>query len=236
MNDYLKLFSPNPDATQIIIMLPDIWSQTPYSNDTATQFAQKFNMPVYMLDYFYQLTGKANSFDPLTDQAIAPELMAKMTGEDFVAIFDRALEDIKANQPKLESIVVIGFCFGGRLAYLSGLSSEVKNIVAFYGAGAHTANYYQGKTPIEALCEIRRNDQSLSVLSFYGSRDCSIPESDRKLTAQAFKDAGINYAEKIYDAGHAYFQPGRADMYNESAANASWKDLDSFMGSNCATI
>lgn len=210
-------------------MLPDIWSQTPYSVDTAAQFVEKFGMPVYVLDYFYQLTGKVNSFNPQTDQAIAPELMAKMTGEDFVAILDRALEDIKLNQPKLESITVIGFCFGGRLAYLSGLSSEVKKIVAFYGAGAHTDNYYEGKTPIEALCKIRRNDQSLSVLSFYGLQDGSIPESDRQLTAKAFKDAGINYTQKIYDAGHAYFQPGRADMYKEAAANASWVNLENFI-------
>jgi carboxymethylenebutenolidase len=229
MNDYLKLFSPNPDAAQIIIMLPDIWSQTPYSADTATQFAQKFSMPVYMLDYFYQLTGKANNFNPQNDQAIAPDLMAKMNGEDFINIFNKALEDIKSNQPKLESITVIGFCFGGRLAYLSGLSSEVKNIVAFYGAGAHTDNYYGGKTPVEALCEIRRNDQSLQVLSFYGSQDGSIPQADRQLTAKAFKGAGINYTEKAYDAGHAYFQPGRAEMYNEAAANASWVDLENFI-------
>ena len=229
MNNCLKLFSPNPDATQIIIMLSDIWSQTDYSAETAKKFVQKFGMPVYMLDYFYQLTGKANSFNPQTDQAIAPELMAKMTGEDFVSIFNKALDEIKANQPKLESITVIGFCFGGRLAYLSGLSLEVKKIVAFYGAGAHTDNYYEGKTPIEALCKIRRNDQRLSILSFYGSKDGSIPEAERQLTAQAFKDAGINYTQKIYDAGHAYFQPGRADMYKEAAANASWVDLQNFI-------
>jgi len=230
MNEYLKLFSPNSVSTQAIIMLPDIWSQTAYSDETAKQFAQKFDMPVYELDYFYQLTGKANSFNPDTDGAIAPDLMNKMTGEDFINIFNKALDEIKVNQPKLESITVIGFCFGGRLAYLSGLSSEVKKIVSFYGAGAHTANYYEGKTPIEALCEVRRNDESLKVLSFYGSQDGSIPQTDQELTAQSFKYAGINYTEKVYDAGHAYFQSGRADMYNEEAANASWKDLDSFVG------
>ena len=229
MNDYLKLFGPNENATQAIIMLPDIWSQTVYSAETAKQFVQKFGMPVYLLDYFYQLTGKANSFNPQTDQGLAPELMNKMTGEDFINIFSKALDEIKANQPKLESITVIGFCFGGRLAYLSGLSSEVKKIVSFYGAGANTDNYYQANTPIEALCEVRRSDESLKVLSFYGSQDGSIPQADRELTAESFKNAGINYTEKVYDAGHAYFQPGRAEMYNEEAANASWKDLDSFI-------
>ncbi len=229
MEDYIRVFSHTSESTQAIIMLPDIWSQTDYSDETAKQFAQKFGMPVYLLDYFYQLTGKANSFNSQTDQAIAPELMAKMTGQDFINIFNKALDEIKANQPKLESITVIGFCFGGRLAYLSGLSTEVKKIVSFYGAGAHTANYYEGKTPIEALCEVRKSDESLKVLSFYGSQDGSIPESDRELTAQSFKNAGINYTEKVYDAGHAYFQPGRAEMHNEEAANASWKDLDSFI-------
>lgn len=231
MQDYIRVFSHTPESTQAIIMLPDIWSQTDYSAETAKQFAQKFDMPVYELDYFYQLTGKANSFNPQTDQAIAPQLMNKMNGEDFINIFNKALDEIKANQPKLESITVIGFCFGGRLAYLSGLSSEVKKIVSFYGAGAHTANYYEGKTPIEALCEVRRNDEGLKVLSFYGSQDGSITQTDRELTAQSFKSAGINYSEKVYDAGHAYFQPGRAEMYNEEAANASWKDLDSFIKS-----
>lgn len=228
MNDYLKVFSPKPENKQLIIMLPDIWSQTDYSAQTAQLFAQKFGMPVYLLDYFYQLTGKANSFNPQTNQATATELMAKMTGEDFVSIFNKALGEIKANQPKLESITVIGFCFGGRLAYLSGLSSEVKKIVSFYGAGAHTANYYEGKAPIEVLCEVRRGDESLKVLSFYGSQDGSIPESDRELTIESFKNAGINYTEKVYDTGHAYFQPGRADMYNEQAANGSWDELNSF--------
>lgn len=229
MNNYLKLFSPKLESNQIIIMLPDIWSQTDYSDETAKKFAQKFGMPVYMLDYFYQLTGKANNFSQQTDQVTASELMNKMTGEDFINIFNKALDEIKANQPKLESITVVGFCFGGRLAYLSGLSSEVKKIVSFYGAGAHTANYYEGKTPIEALCEVRKNDESLKVLSFYGSQDGSIPQADRELTTQSFKNAGINYAEKVYDAGHAYFQSGRAEMYNEEAANASWNDLDSFI-------
>ena len=231
MNDFIKAYQAQTASSNAIIMLPDIWSQTNYSNDTATQLAARLATPVYMLDYFFQLTGQVNNFNPQTDQAIATSLMAKMTGQDFENIFSKSLEEISSSQPQLESIFVIGFCFGGRLAYLSGSSSEVKKIVSFYGAGAHTANYYQGKTPIEALCEVRRGDESLKVLSFYGSEDGSIPSADRELTAQSFKNAGINHSEKVYEAGHAYFQPGRAEMFNETAANASWADLENFIKS-----
>lgn len=228
MNDYIKAYSAKPTSSNVIIMLPDIWGQTAYANDTATQFAARLGLPVYMLDYFYQLTGQVNNFNPQTDQVIATGLMAKMTGQDFVNIFTKAVEEISSSQPQLKSIIVIGFCFGGRLAYLSGLNSTVKKVVSFYGAGGNTPGYYQDKTPIEALCEARKEDESLDVLSFYGNKDGSIPEADRQLTSQAFKNAKINYTEKIYDAGHAYFQPGR-DSYDEPSAVASWQDLDNFV-------
>lgn len=228
MNEYIKAYSAQSASSNAIIMLPDIWGQTAYANDTATQFAARLSSPVYMLDYFYQLTGQLNNFDPQADQAIATGLMAKMTGQDFVNIFTKVVEEISSSQPQLKSIIVIGFCFGGRLAYLSGLNSTVKKVVSFYGAGGNTPGYYQDKTPIEALCEARKEDESLDVLSFYGNKDGSIPEADRQLTSQAFKNAKINYTEKIYDAGHAYFQPGR-DSYDEPSAVASWQDLDNFV-------
>jgi dienelactone hydrolase len=113
---------------------------------------------------------------------------------------------------------------------MSGLDSKVKKIVSFYGAGAHTPSYFQDKTPIQALCEARNEDENLDVLSFYGNIDGSIPEADRQLTSQAFKNARINYTEKIYDAGHAYFQPGR-DSYDQASALGSWRDLDNFIQS-----
>ena len=229
MSQFLKVTNSSLAATRAIIMLPDIWGQTDYATTTAQALSQRYQQPCYVLDYFYQLTGQANNFNPQADQATASGLMAKMTGQDFVNIFSKAQEEISSSQTQLESICVIGFCFGGRLAYLSGLNSKVKKIVSFYGAGGHTPSYYQDKTPIEALCEVRKEDESLAVLSFYGDKDSSIPEADRQLTSQAFKNARINYTEKVYDAGHAYFQSGRVEMYNKAAANASWADLATFI-------
>lgn len=228
MNEYIKAYSAQSARSNAIIMLPDIWGQTSYCNDTATQLATRLGLTVYVLDYFYQLTGQVNNFNPQTDQVIATGLMAKMTGQDFVNIFTKAVEEISSSQPQLKSIIVIGFCFGGRLAYLSGLNSKVKKIVSFYGAGGHTPSYYQDKTAVEALCEARKEDESLDVLSFYGDKDGSITEADRQLTSQEFKNARINCTEKIYNAGHAYFQPGR-DSYDEFSATASWQDLQKFI-------
>ncbi len=228
MSQFLKVISPSPEANKAIIMLPDIWGQTDYASNTAQALSQRYQQPCYMLDYFYQLNKKANNFDPQTDQAEAVGLMAKLTGEDFVAIFQSALEEIQKAQPQLVELTALGFCFGGRLAYLAGLSKIVTKLVSFYGAGAHTADFYQGHTPIEALAMARGGDTSLKVLSFYGSEDASIPEPDRAKTALELRNAPITYTAKQYPAGHAYFQQGR-DSYVQPAAEKSWQDLDIFL-------
>ena len=228
MSQFLKVISPSPEADKAIIMLPDIWGQTDYATTTAQALSQRYDQPCYMLDYFYQLTKKANNFDPQTDQAEAVGLMAKLTGEDFVAIFQSALEEIQKAQPQLVELTALGFCFGGRLAYLAGLSKIVTKLVSFYGAGAHTADFYQGHTPIEALALARGGDTSLKALSFYGSEDASIPEPDRAKTALELRNAPITYTAKQYPAGHAYFQQGR-DSYVQAAAEKSWHDLDTFL-------
>jgi carboxymethylenebutenolidase len=228
MSQFLKVISPSPEADKAIIMLPDIWSQTDYATTTAQDLSQRYDQPCYVLDYFYQLNKKANNFDPQTDQAEAVGLMAKLTGEDFVAIFQSALEEIQKAQPQIVELTVLGFCFGGRLAYLAGLSKIVTKLVSFYGAGAHTADFYQGHTPIEALAMARGGDTSLKVLSFYGSEDASIPEPDRAKTALELRNAPTTYTAKQYPAGHAYFQQGR-DSYVQPAAEKSWQDLDTFL-------
>ncbi len=225
---YITTSSLATDSQDAIVILPDIWGVTNYSLGTMASMAKKYARPCYLLDYFYQLTGVPSKFEPDVDGAKATGLMDKLSGEDFIKIFSSALVEIKQSQPSLESVTVVGFCFGGRLAYLTGLSNQVNKIVSFYGAGARRANYYQGKTAIGALCQARANDTSLAVLAFYGTQDPSIPESDRKLTQQLLLSAGIVYRQSLHNANHAYFQPGRPS-YDSASAQASWAILDAFM-------
>ncbi len=207
--------------------MPDIFGITEYAKNTMEEFARVFKQPVYMFDYFYCLTAKATQFAPdESEQAFA--LMQKMRGEDFVVAFTEVVKAIRQDNSNIQNFVVIGFCFAGRLAYLAGLDKPVNKIVSFYGAGAHTPNYYQGQSPITALVNARQNDPELTVLSFYGTQDESIPLEDRAKTQQELAEANIHYIAKEYDAGHAYFQLGRPN-YNAEAAKASWQELTSFL-------
>ena len=226
--DYLTAIAPDPEAERVIILTPDIWGLTDYNQATAQALANDYGRPCYILDYFYQLTNQPSKFDPNHDPQTAPGLMEKMRGEDFMEIFTKGVTAIKAKQPKLKSIQVVGFCFGGRLAYLAGLEKMVDKIVSFYGAGALKPGFYQGKTAIEALCDARAGDQDLQVLSFFGNQDQSIPASDQAQIKQSLEAAHISYEHHEYEAGHAYFQQGRPS-YSAEAAQLSKAVLDKFM-------
>ena len=139
-----------------------------------------------------------------------------------------ANKNIKANQPKLTSIQVVGFCFGGRLAYLAGLEKMVDKIVSFYGAGSLKPGFYFDKNVIEALCGARTGDKNLKVLAFFGNQDQSLPSSDQTQVKQALESASISYEHHEYDAGHAYYQQGRPN-YSAEAAKMSKNVLDKFI-------
>lgn len=212
-------------AKAAIIMLPDIFGQTDYAKQTATNFMEQLKQPVFMLDYFYHVTGVPTNAAQ-SEGAKVFALIEKLNGEDFVKTFNQAIAEISKQYPNIQAFSVIGFCFGGRLAYLAGLEPRVTNIVSLYGAGPNNP-FYKNKSVVEALSEVRGNDSKLRILSFFGTQDDGIPADDRQKVADSFKKAGINYTAKQYDAGHAYFQQGRAS-YVEAAAKSSWTDLKTF--------
>ena len=216
------------NALTALVVLPDIFGFTDYAKATADQFAKRLGQPVYMLDYFYEVTHKSTVLDPTDqnqmDQAL--NLMADFKGEQFLKIFNQALNDIKTTQPSLQNVTALGFCFAGRLVYLTAQAKVVDKIISFYGAGANNPNFVESGTAVEFLMSQNRPD--IKVLSFYGVQDESIPEDDRNKTNDLLAQAGVDYTHKEYVAGHAYFQPGRPN-YDESAAKGSWQVLEEFV-------
>ena len=210
------------EGNEAIIILPDIYGQTDYSKQTVEKFAEVFHKPVFILDYFFPLTGIANNLSQ-EEQPRARELMGKLGGEEFAAFFENSLDEISHAYPEIQKFIVIGFCFGGRLAYIAGGDGRVSRVFSFYGAGPHTPNYVFGKTPIEYLVS-KRTRSNLQVDSFFGVNDTSIPESDRQKIKEDLKKVGIVYEPHEYNAGHAYFQEGRKN-YDAAASRASWEVL-----------
>lgn len=212
-----------------VVVLPEIFGITDFIKRTTDRFAEEFDLPAYALDHFYSVTGRCEVLDYNTGMARGVEVMQQMTGDGFYEFFANALDEIQAEQPSITEFIVVGFCFGGRLAYLAGMDGRVNKVVSFYGGQPHLPNYYDGNSPVEALISAK-GGSGLQVLSFYGGQDESILAEDRAKTKQLLGAAGIGYTEKVYgQAGHAYFNDSRPERYSAKAAEGSWVDIKKFI-------
>ena len=227
-NPYLFIEGDPTMASKAIIMLPDIFSFNHGNLETLEMFARELNLPVYGLDYFYEITDQNNQLEYFMGSE-AVQLMQKMTGENFVNIFNRAIEAILNSNPNILEFAVIGFCFGGRLSYLSGLNERVTKIISFYGSKMHEPAFCQTKSAISTLCTARNSDKNLKVLALFGQNDVSITDIDLELSVESFKDASILYKQVVYpDTGHAFFAKTRP-MYNENAYNQALEEIKNFL-------
>ena len=210
------------ESNEAIIMLPDIYCQTNYSKRTVEEFARVFGRLVFLLDYFYIGTNKANDFNESNRDEVH-NLMESFRGDDFVSFLQKAIPQIKEAYPQIKSFTVIGFCFGGKLAYIAGGEQDVSKIISFYGSGAHRPSYVSAQSAVEYLVS-KKKGNDMKVVSFFGTEDPTIPEEDRVKTKEKLLEAGIDYESHEYNAGHAYFQEGRKNWSGE-ASKASWEIL-----------
>lgn len=229
LNDYLYATDGIADHTKTVVILPEIYGLKPFAKQLADRCSRELFLTGYAFDYFYALTGEPNDLDYQTGVQRGMELMGQMTGEKYVELFTKVVELIQQRQPQLTELTVMGFCFGGRLAYLSGVNRAVTRIVSFYGAGSNGHDFYQSYSAIESLANERRHDYTLKVLGLFGESDESIPETDRQLISQRLTQAGISTQIKVYPAGHAFFNADRPDRYVEPAAVQAWADVKAWL-------
>jgi len=108
------------------------------------------------------------------------------------------------------SVGVVGYCWGGTLAYAAAAHiSDVAAVVAYYGAG------------IAAM----HDEALLAPLEFhFGERDKSIPPEDVEKIRAAHPDSALY----IYPAGHGFANDERSSYDEQSASVAQSRTLDFF--------
>jgi len=227
--DYLYISGESAtNPTSAVIVLPEIFGPTDSIKRVADRFAKEFGMLGAVLDHFYSVSEKSEVFDYQTGREAGFALMQQEKGADFLELFNTAVSELMAEYPTLEEIVVCGFCFGGRLSYVAATNMNVKKVISFYGAGANQPDFNKDKSAIQSVVDARSNDEALRIMSFYGAQDGSIAPDDRLHTRSLLTQANIEYIEKVYPTGHAYFNEDR-ETYHEASAIASWQDIEKFM-------
>ena len=116
--------------------------------------------------------------------------------------------DYAATQVGREHVAVVGFCWGGTLAWLAATRLNVAAAVGYYGG---RIAQYAGEQP------------TCPVMLHFGALDKHIPQSEIDKVQQAHPDVQIFvYA----NAGHGFNCDQRADYEPKSAAQARERTME----------
>jgi len=143
--------------------------------------------------------------------------------DDAVAMLGvgAALDMLAAQGARDGRLAVIGFCMGGRLAFLANAvhGERLAASVSFYGAGIAPAVPRGKRKPLVDRVE----ELSAPQLLVYGARDASIASDEHARIAKALSDANKRYTLAVLpDAPHAFATVDR-DSYHAPAAEAAWR-------------
>lgn len=165
--------------------------------------------------------------------AVAPELFHRSAGHGFEGSYDNfesvmqhyqavteeGLEaDLQATLRWLQAdsqcdsarIAALGFCMGGRAAFVANAVLPLRAAISFYGGGIAP-----GLLP-------RAAEQQGPLLLVWGGLDALIDLSQRRAVGDALRAAGKTFVELEYsDADHGFFCDQRAS-YHATAAAEVW--------------
>lgn len=227
VTEYLYAADTVAQPNRALIILPEIYGVQRFTTDLAERVAKETGWTSYVLDHFYAVTGRSEAID-YDNSARGIEIMQQMTGEKYLELLKKAINEVQQRQPELKRIAIWGFCFGGKLTWLSGVIPEVTDLISFYGGASLAPDFWEDKSTFEALLSAHEADEKLRIFAAYGEHDPMIPASDRQTVEAGLKAAKLDYQIHTYDAGHAFFNVDR-DTYVEPAAQQAWQDVSAWL-------
>ncbi len=146
---------------------------------------------------------------------------------------NHVIKDVNATVELLKShkavdpaqIGIIGFCMGGRIAFLMAATNpSFKAAVSYYGGGTMRP-WGKGPSPFERVAEIH-----CPIQGHFGEDDKNpSPEDMRKLDAELNKHGKIHEFHSYAGAGHGFMNTRQAG-YRAHADQSSWPRTLEFLG------
>ena len=115
----------------------------------------------------------------------------------------------------------VGYCLGGRVAFVANSGVPLKAAVSFYGGRIPTVI---GRAP----------KLSGPMLFFWGGLDHHIPDEQRQAVVKGVRDANKVFADVVFsNADHGFFCDARPS-YHAAAAAQAWSLTLSFLETYCS--
>ena len=204
----------------IIIVVSEIFGVHEYIADVTRRFAKLGYLAI--APEFFTRAGDPNAYGTIAE--IQTNIVAKTPDAQVINDLQAALVWAGKNGGDLKRVGVTGFCWGGRITWLSATLPQIKAGVAWYGRLIGEKTEGNPRHPVEIAAELKA-----PVLGLYGGADTGISlESVEQMRAALAQAVSKNPAAKssiieVYpDTPHAFHADYRAS-YREGPAKDGWE-------------
>jgi carboxymethylenebutenolidase len=200
-----------------VVIAPDVRGLHPFYEELAERFASA-GVHAIAFDYFGRTAGTDRRKDDFDFMPHVRQTTPKAVFADIAASRAQLEEETTARR-----IFVLGFCFGGRIAFLS--SAEVPNlagVVGFYGR----LNRRENETWPVPMVEAER--MRAPVLGLFGGADPGITSVDVGGFRAGLQAANVSHYVHTYPgAPHSFFD--RTFTEHKAECDDAWRRVLAFM-------
>ncbi|MBU3636899.1 dienelactone hydrolase family protein [Polynucleobacter sp. es-MAR-4] len=204
----------------IVIVASEIFGVHEYIADVTRRFAKLGYLAI--APEFFIRAGDPNTYG--TTAEIMSNIVAKTPDSQVLNDLQAAIQWAGKNGGDVKKVGVTGFCWGGRITWLSATLPQVRAGVAWYGRLVGEKTEGNPRHPVDIAADLKA-----PVLGLYGGADAGISlETVEQMRQALAKAAPKNPAAKasrfeIYpDAPHGFHADYRA-LYREGPAKDGWE-------------
>ena len=209
------LAAPEEHARVGVVILPDVRGLYRFYEELALRFAER-GYAALAFDYFGRTAGVEKRDDQFEYMPHVQQTTPPGVQMDVAA----CVAYLRANA--CESIVTVGFCFGGRSSWFAAAAGhDLAGAIGFYGRPGPGNDGSPGPAQ-------RAGEMTCPVLALQAGDDPGIPVEESEAFATALTAAGVEHELVIYPgAPHSFFDR----KYEEFAADSedAWNRVLGFL-------
>jgi carboxymethylenebutenolidase len=204
---------PDGEPKGAVIVIQEAFGVNDHIQDVTRRFAAAGYVAVAPA-LFHRAGGGTAPYDDFSQ--VMP-LFEGITDDGILVDVDATIAHLEAQGFEPSRIGIVGFCFGGRVTFLTAARRRLGAAVTFYGGGIVSASPLAGPLLEEA------SSLQTPWLGLFGDLDKGIPVDDVEVLRAAVGDAEVVADVVRYsDAEHGFHCDAR-EAYHEESARDAWQ-------------
>lgn len=208
---YLALPKSEKSTGTIMIVLQEIFGVNHSIRETCDHFA-KLGYIACAPDLFWRIKPYLDLGYDENDREIAMNTYQQFNINFALQDIHSTIQELKKRKDANGKVIVLGFCLGGKLAYLTAAQIPVDAAICYYGVNIHE----QLDKAKNIHCPIQLH---------FGGDDANITAKHVDAIREAFKDKKNAEIYVYPDAEHAFSNPDRPSFHKPSADEANSRVL-----------